>query len=143
MARRTKHYFLAPMEQEELERCFRVIYADRLPGNPYRWLAEDLNMDFEQVIMWGGTLMPVPAEVACGIRARVATMTGELPNPQETVLSLLTVRIVIRWICERAAGLPPKKWSILEVRVSAILRFEGARNGTENVHAGTDYRDAA
>lgn len=103
MTGRTKHHFLMPMEQEELERCLGVIYADRMPGNPYRWLAEDLYLDFEQVISWGGTLMPVPAEVACGLRVRAATMKGELPDPQETVLSLMNAKLVIRWICERAS----------------------------------------
>ena len=92
-----------PMEQEELERCLRVIYADRMPGNPYRWLAEDLYLDFEQVISWGGTLMPVPAEVACGLRVRAANMKGELPDSQETVLSLMNAKLVIRWIGERAS----------------------------------------
>lgn len=103
MARRTNHRFLAPMEEAELERCLRVIYADRLPGNPYRWLAEDLCLDFEQIISWGGPLMPVPAEVACGIRVRAATVSGQLPEPQETILALMNVRLVLRWICDRAS----------------------------------------
>ncbi|MCP1472230.1 hypothetical protein J3E64_003948 [Sphingobium sp. OAS761] len=103
MAGMTKHHFLMPMEQEELERCLGVIYADRLPGNPYRWLAEDLYLEFEQVISWGGPLLPVPAEVACGLRVRAATMKGELPDPKEIVLSLMNAKLVIRWICERAS----------------------------------------
>ena len=42
-----------------------------------------------------------------------------------------------------ATGLPPEKWPMLRVRVSAILGLEGARNGTEEIHAGADYRDVA
>ncbi|OAN54213.1 hypothetical protein [Sphingobium sp. TCM1] len=103
MARRTNHQFLAPMEEAELERCLKLIYADRLPGNLYRLLAEDLSLDLEQIISWGGPLMPVPAEVACGIRVRAATVSGELPEAQETVLALMNVRLVVRWISERAS----------------------------------------
>ena len=40
-------------------------------------------------------------------------------------------------------GLPPEKWSILRVRVSAICALEGAMNGTEKLHRRTDHRDAA
>lgn len=103
MARKSKQYFLAPMESDELERCLRIIYADRLPGNPFKWLAEDLDVDFERVIGWGG-LVPFPAEIACGIRVRAAMMAGELASSDETVLSLLNAKLVIRWICERASG---------------------------------------
>lgn len=103
MARKTDQHFLAPMEEAELERCLRVIYADRLPGNLYRWLAEDLTLDLEQIISWGGALMPVPAEVACGIRVRAATMSGAVPELQETVLALMNAKLVVRWICERAS----------------------------------------
>lgn len=103
MARRTKHYFLAPIEQDELDHLFRIIYAVRLPGNPYRWLAEDLNMEFEQVIAWGG-LVPFPAEVACGLRVRAAIMSDDLHDLDTTVLSLLNVKLILRWICERASN---------------------------------------
>ena len=40
-------------------------------------------------------------------------------------------------------GLPPERWSRLRVRVPAILGFEGARNGTEDLHTGADHRDVA
>ena len=40
-------------------------------------------------------------------------------------------------------GLPPEKWSILRVRISAIYGLKGALNGTEEIHAGADHRDAA
>lgn len=103
MARRTKHYFLAPMDQEELEQIFRIIYADRLPGNPYRFLAEDLRVEFDQVLVWGA-FTPFPAEIACGLRVRAAILKGEMPDMETTVLSLLNVGLVVRWISEKASG---------------------------------------
>jgi hypothetical protein len=104
MARRTKHYFLAPMESEEFERCVMTIYADRQEsGNPYRWLADDWHIDFETVIAWGN-LIPIPPEIACGLRVRAATMSGELPDLDTTVLSLMNLKLVLRWIRERASG---------------------------------------
>ena len=45
--------------------------------------------------------------------------------------------------CIDLPGLPPEKWSVLMFRVSAILRFEGATNGTEDLCCGTDHRDDA
>ena len=40
-------------------------------------------------------------------------------------------------------GLPPEKWSVLKVRVPAILRLKGAMDGTEELHSRADHRDVA
>ena len=104
MPRKPKHaLLLAPMDKDELERCFRIIYAERLPANPFRLLAEDLNVEFETVISWG-TLIPFPSEIACGLRVRAAIMSGEMAPTEETVLSLMNLKLVLRWIFERASG---------------------------------------
>lgn len=102
VARNHYHYFLAPMDGDEMERCFKIIYADRPASSPYRLFAEDLGVALETVTAWGG-FVPCPPEVACGLRVRAAIMSGELAPAEETVLSLTNLKIVLRWVLERAS----------------------------------------
>lgn len=94
---------LAPMEEAELTECLRIIYSKQLPANPYKLLAEDLGIEFEIVAAWSVGLSPFPKEVACGLRVRAAAMQGELPSVEEAALSVMSGKLVLRWILECAS----------------------------------------
>jgi hypothetical protein len=97
-----KQLFLAPMDEAEMRKCLKAIYADRPASNPFQLWAQDLCLEPADVAQWGGTLAPIPAEVACGLRVRAAIAGGEWTTPREAALSILDAKLVIEWLSERA-----------------------------------------
>lgn len=94
---------LAPMEEAELEDCLWTIFADRLPANPYKLLADELFVDIETVATWFSSLVPFPQEIACGLRVRAAVTKGDLAPLDEAALSAIDSQLVSRWVFERAS----------------------------------------
>lgn len=102
MVRRSKNYFLLPMMDDEFQLTIQSIYADRHPRRPLACLADEWGLDPINLLHWGG-ITPVPAEVACGLRARLATMNGDIAPPTATILSMITTNLVVQWVCDKAS----------------------------------------